>query len=123
MINNFTSCNKNCVQPYVFGLLVLSMIVISLVATITAFAKGRSSEGKSFLYALIGSLVGLIIIWFLLKWLCNNNHRTVAWLVAVLPLILPGIYGYYFGVNAHFSWECSKKLRNTMYQFKCKDKL
>ena len=111
--------NNNCVQPYVYGLLVLPTLLIALVACITAYAKGRSTAGKSFVYAFIGSLVALLIIWFLLKWLCNNNHHMIAWLVAILPLAIPIMYGYNFGMNTHYSWECHKKLRNTLSTFKC----
>ena len=115
----FTNCNEKCVQPYVFGLLVLPMLVTPLVASITAYTKNRSEAGKSFLIAFVGSLVALLLIWYLLKWLCNNNHCAIAWLVAILPLVLPVMYGYYFGLNTKYSVNCHQKLRNTISDFKC----
>jgi hypothetical protein len=111
--------NNNCVQPYVYGLLVLPSLLVALVACITAYAKGRSAASKSFLYVFIGSLVALLIIWFLINWLCKNNQQMIAWLVAILPLVIPIMYGFNFGTNTHYSWECHKKLRNTLNTFKC----
>ena len=119
MFNNFTSCNQNCVQPYVYGLLVLPTLLTAFVAAITAYVKGRSSAGQSFLIAFVASLVVIVLVWYLLQWLCKNNHHMIAWLVAILPLILPLVYGYHFGMNTHYSWECHKKLRSTLSGFKC----
>ena len=37
---------------------------------------------------LVGWLISVIVLHFIINWLCNNGHKIGAWVITLLPLVL-----------------------------------
>ena len=92
-------CDCDCVQKNVYTVLAGASLI--MMAGSVAGANDRNlkmQEAKN----LILYLVVAVVVFLALEWLCVNNHKNVAWVLALLPLVAALLHGYRMARSGHF---------------------
>ena len=66
-----------------------------------AGANGRALKMQEAKY-LVLYLVVAVVVFLVLEWLCAHNHKNVAWLIALLPLVSALMHGYKMARTGYF---------------------
>jgi len=85
MFEKFLQCNDNCVQPLIYTISSLPILVI-----LVGMLLGLLLSGKLSLSILLVSLIVLIffvLIFNLLQWCCKNKLDWAAWFIVGLPYL------------------------------------
>ena len=92
-------CDCECAQKNVYT--VLAGVSLIMMAGSVAGANDRNlkmQEAKN----LVFYLVVAVVVFLILEWLCANNYKNAAWVLALLPLLAALIHGYRMGRAGHF---------------------
>jgi hypothetical protein len=85
MFEQFVKCNNNCVQPLIYAISGLPILVILI-----GMIVGLLFRGKLVFSVLLISLITIIffaLIYLLLEWCCKNNLSWVGWVIVAFPYI------------------------------------
>jgi len=99
MLQRVFHCDCDCVQKNVYTVLAGASLV--MMAGSVAGADSRELKMQEAKY-LVLYLVVAVVVFLVLEWLCAHNHKNVAWLLALLPLVAALSHGYRMGQAGHF---------------------
>ena len=94
MFKSYITCNNDCVLSSVFLHLTIPLTVALLIGVVASLLKSKMVAFKYIVFALIIWLVCVALLYYLMKWSCSKQYKTLTYLIFILILCFPAYAGY-----------------------------
>ena len=86
-------CKNDCKQATVY-VVAQSVWILLYIGFVVALLH-KSKVSTAVLGPLVIMIVMTVIFYYLINYLCDNDHDTVAWIISLLPYVSAVVWGYY----------------------------
>ena len=86
-LQQYLKCNNGCIQPLVYLIGSLPLIVLLISFTIGIILNGQVFNKLQFIIIATLIIMIIVLVFKLLEWLCANNYGTIGWVLVGLPYI------------------------------------
>ena len=97
-LQQFLKCNNGCIQPFIYLISTLPVVVLIISFTIGLIISGKIFSKLWFVLMVTGVIIIVICVYKLLEWLCVTN-KTIGWVVVGFPYGLSIIGGIIGGIS------------------------
>ena len=98
-LQKYLICNNGCIQPLVYLIGSLPLIVLLVSFTIGLILSGQVFNKIRFIIIATLIIMIIVLVFKLLEWFCANNYGTIGWILVALPYISTSIVGILTGCS------------------------